>query len=37
MNGELEKVTMEAGVACCGAVWEMSERGEDGCGALMEC
>jgi len=37
MNGELEKVAMEAGVACCGAIWEMSERDEDECGALELC
>ena len=36
MNGELEKIAMEAGVACCGATCELSERGEDECGALVE-
>jgi len=37
MNCDLEKFAMEAGVARCGAIWEMSERGEDECGALVEC
>ena len=36
MKGELEKIAIEAGVACCGAVWELSDRGEDECGALVE-
>jgi hypothetical protein len=36
MNGELEKIAMRAGVARCGAVWELSERGEDERGALVE-
>ena len=36
MNGGLEKVSMEAGVACCGITSEFSETDEDERGELVE-